>query len=148
MSLNAATLSLSAKTCALLLTIGLLSAGSIGSDGSVRAVEVLRTSQTWAGSPFTFPQGPSEIVGVTVELAPGGETGWHSHPVPSFAFVMAGTLEVELANGTVKRIQSGEAFSEVIDLEHNGRNVGHEPAKLIVFYAASREQAITLRTHP
>lgn len=137
-----------AKTCLLLLTIVPLSAESSESDASVRAVEVLRTSHTWAGSPFAFPQGPSEIIGVTVEIAPGGETGWHSHPVPSFVFVLAGTLEVKLASGAVKRIQSGEAFSEVIDMEHNGRNVGHEPVKLIVFYAASRGQSITLRTHP
>lgn len=36
---------------------------------------------------------------MTVDLDPGGETDWHSHQVPVHAYVLAGTLEVELEEG-------------------------------------------------
>jgi quercetin dioxygenase-like cupin family protein len=109
----------------------------------VRAVEVLRATHTWAHSPIEYPRGQSEVVGLAIEIAAGGETGWHSHPVPSFAYVVAGTIELKLASGAVKRFRSGEAFAEVIDVTHNGRNVGSDPVKLIVFYASTRGQPIT-----
>jgi quercetin dioxygenase-like cupin family protein len=130
----------------LLLILLPLLAHSTESEESVRAVEVLRTTRTWAHSPIEFPRGLTEVVGLSVEIAPGGETGWHSHPVPSFAYVVAGTIELTLASGAVKRFRSGEAFAEVIDVMHNGRNVGPERVKLIVFYASTRGQPITKKT--
>lgn len=129
----------------LLLTVLPLLVHSAEPRAPVRAVEVLRTSHTWAHSPIEFPLGQSEVVGLEIEIAPGGETGWHSHPVPSFAYVVAGIIELTLASGAVKRFRSGEAFAEVIDVAHNGRNVGPDRAKLIVFYASTRGQRITIQ---
>jgi quercetin dioxygenase-like cupin family protein len=132
---------------ALLLAMVLpLLAHSTEPDVSVRAVEVLRTTQTWAHSPIEFPRGQSEVIGLAIEIAPGGETGWHSHPVPSFGYVVAGTIELTLPSGAVKRFRAGEAFAEVIDVSHNGRNVGPDRVKLIVFYASTRGQPISKQT--
>lgn len=82
-------------------------------------------------------------MGLAIEIAPGTETHWHSHPVPSFAYVVAGTLEVKLSSGIAKRFRPGEAFAEVIDVTHQGRNVGPDWVKLIVFYASTRGLPIT-----
>ncbi len=38
---------------------------------------VLKTSQSWDGALLNYPQGQAEITGVRIEIAPGGETGWH-----------------------------------------------------------------------
>jgi quercetin dioxygenase-like cupin family protein len=132
----------------MLLLVLMRLAYSTGPGVPVRAVEVLRTTHTWAQSPIEFPQGQSEVVGLAIEIAAGGETGWHFHPVPSFAYVVAGTIELKLASGAVKRFRSGEAFAEVIDVAHNGRNVGPDPVKLIVFYASTRGRPITKHTKP
>ena len=80
-----------------------------------------------------------------IEIAPGGETGWHSHPVSSFGVVLEGELEVRLKTGEVKRIESGEALAEVVNTLHNGRNVGAVPVKIVVFYAGAVGQALTVR---
>ena len=80
-----------------------------------------------------------------VEIAPGGETGWHLHPVPSFGMLLEGELEVTLKDGTTKRIQTGEALAEVVDTWHNGRNVGLVPVKILVFYAGSVGQPLSIR---
>jgi quercetin dioxygenase-like cupin family protein len=61
---------------------------------------------------------------MVIEIAPGAETGWHSHSIPSFAFILEGELEVRLKNGSVNRLKAGEALAEVVNTLHNGRNVG------------------------
>jgi quercetin dioxygenase-like cupin family protein len=143
---NASVLGVPIKRALLLAMVLPLLAHSTKPEAPVRAVEVLRTTHTWAHSAIEFPRGQSEVVGLEIEIAPGGETGWHSHPVPSFAYVVAGTIELKLASGAVKRFRSGEAFAEVIDVAHNGRNVGPDRVKLIVFYASTRGQPIIRRT--
>jgi quercetin dioxygenase-like cupin family protein len=92
-----------------------------------------------------YPDGKAEITGVLVEIAPGGETGWHLHPVPSFGMILEGTLEVSLKNGSIKRLQAGDAIAEVVNTPHNGRNVGNIPVKLAVFYAGTVGQALSIK---
>ena len=70
-----------------------------------------------------------EVTALLVEVAPGAETGWHLHPVPSFAMVLDGALEITLKDGRTKRLHAGEALAEVIDTSHNGRNVGDGPVE-------------------
>lgn len=110
---------------------------ALDQSASVKVSTVLKTEASWDGKPIEYPSGKAEITGMVVEIAPGGETGWHLHPVPSFGMVLEGELEVQLKNGAVKRLKSGEALAEVINTLHNGRNVGSVPVKLIVFYAGS-----------
>jgi len=85
------------------------------------------------------------VTGMVVEIAPGGETGWHLHPVPSFGIVLEGELELQLISGAVKRLKAGEAVAEVVNTLHNGRNVGQVPVKLVVFYIGSVGQKQTVK---
>ena len=89
------------------------------------------------------PRGQAEITGLVIEIAPGAETGWHTHPVPSFALILEGTLEVQLKDGRNKQLRAGEAIAEVIGTPHNGKVIGDIPVKLIVFYAGSVGQSLT-----
>ena len=82
---------------------------------------------------------------MVIEIAPGASTGWHAHPVPSFAMVLEGTLEVTLKDGRTKRIGASEALFEVVDTLHNGRNVGKGPVKLVVFYAGAVGVPLTVK---
>ena len=80
-----------------------------------------------------------------IEIAVGGETGWHLHPVASFGMVLEGELEVSLKDGRSKRIKAGEALAEVVNTLHNGRNIGTVPVKLVVFYAGSEGQKLSVK---
>ncbi len=120
-----------------------LAALALDQSASVKVSPLLRTSDSWNGAPIVYPEGKAEITALWVEIAPGGETGWHRHAVPSFALLVEGTLEVTLKDGRCKRLQAGEALAEVIDTVHNGRNVGNTPVKLVVFYAGAVGQALT-----
>lgn len=110
---------------------------ALDQSAAVKVSTVLKADTSWDGKPIEYPSGQAEITGMVVEIAPGGETGWHLHPVPSFGMVLEGELEVELKNGAVKHLKSGEALVEVVNTLHNGRNVGAVPVKLVVFYAGA-----------
>lgn len=120
-----------------------LAAFALDQGASVKVIPLLKTGESWNGAPIVYPEGKAEITALWVEIAPGGETGWHRHAVPSFAMLLEGRLEVTLKDGRVKRLQAGEALAEVINTAHNGRNVGGTPVKLVVFYAGVAGQTLT-----
>ena len=121
-----------------------LGAQAIEQSQTVKVTQLLKTTQSWNGAPIKYPQGQAEVTSLMIEIAPGGETNWHEHPVPSFGVLLEGTLEVSLADGRKKLIKPGEALAEVIATAHNGRNVGKTPIKLIVFYAGAADKPVTV----
>lgn len=106
---------------------------------------LVKTTTSWDGAPLAYPTGTPEVTGVMIEIAPGAETGWHLHPVPCFAMMLQGTLDVALKDGRVNHLKPGDAFAEVVNTWHNGRNVGSDPAKLIVFYAGAQGLSLTVK---
>lgn len=118
---------------------------SLEQTASVKVSTVLKTASSWDGKPIEYPQGEAEVSGMVIEIAPGGETGWHLHPVPSFAMVMAGELEVQLKDGSKKRLVPGDALAEVVNTLHNGRNLGSVPVKLVVFYIGTTNQPLSVK---
>jgi quercetin dioxygenase-like cupin family protein len=117
---------------------------AIEPSSTVKVTPLLKTTQSWNGAPIKYPEGQAEITGLMIEIAPGGETNWHEHPVPSFGMLLEGTLEISLTDGRKKLMKAGEALAEVTATPHNGRNVGATPVKLIVFYAGAVDEKLTV----
>jgi len=115
---------------------------------AVKVTTLLKTETSWDGQPIVYPQGKAEITALQLEIAPGAETGWHLHPVPSFGMILEGELEVRLKDGKVNRLKAGDALVEVVNTLHNGRNVGKGPLKLVVFYAGTVGQTLTVKETP
>lgn len=104
-------------------------------SSGVTATVLKKTTVTGNGQKIVYPRTEqAEVTAMSVELAPGAETGWHQHPVPVYAYVLSGHLSVELANGPTLEFAPGEVVIEVVDTLHNGKNRGNEPVKLAVFY--------------
>ncbi|WP_257388761.1 cupin domain-containing protein [Tahibacter caeni] len=131
------------RFAAVLLAAVALPVFALEPNAQLKSTPLLKTTTSWDGKPLAWPAGRAEVTALLVEIAPGGETGWHRHPVPSFGYVLEGTLEVSLADGRRKRLNAGEALAEVVDTAHDGRNVGTQPLKLLVFYAGSAGTALT-----
>jgi quercetin dioxygenase-like cupin family protein len=109
----------------------------LGADyqGSVTATVVKKSQTTGNGQKIVYPvTDRAEVTAMTVDLASGAETGWHSHPIPVYAYVLSGVLDVELEDGQVITYRSGDAIIEVVNTLHNGRNQGPDPVRLAVFY--------------
>ncbi len=131
---------------ALLLASG--APGALDPTGTVKVTPLVKTTTTWNGKSIAYPSGTPEVTGLIVEIAPGGETGWHRHAIPSFALVLEGDLEVTTEDGAVNRAGPGSAFAEVVDTLHNGRNLGIVPVKLVVFYAGIAGQPVAEKMPP
>ncbi len=122
-----------------------LHAFALDQSVAVKVTELLKATNSWDDKPIVYPDGKAEITGLLVEIAPGAETGWHLHPIPSFGMVLEGTLEVTLKDGRVKALQAGDALAEVVNTTHNGHNIGNVPVKLVVFYAGTFGQNLTIK---
>jgi len=111
---------------------------------AIKATPLLKTTTSWDGQAITYPQGQAEITGMIVEIAPGAETGWHQHPVPSFGLIMQGEILVELQNGQSRLMHTGEMVAEVANTLHNGKNIGTVPVRIAVFYAGAKGVPLTV----
>lgn len=118
---------------------------AIEANEKIKVTPVLKTQNTWINQAINYPTGKAEITGQVVEIAPGAETGWHSHPVPSFGYIIEGELEVHFKSGEIKHLKAGESAAEAVNLLHNGKNTGKSPVKLIVFYAGTAENKTTIK---
>lgn len=127
----------------LLILLFQSSAFALEQSDAVSVTTILKTQTTWDGAPIVYPEGQAEVTGMLVEIAVGAQTGWHLHPVPSFAVIVEGELEVHLKNGEVKKLKAGDGLAEVVNTLHNGHNVGTVPVKLFVFYTGVAGQSLS-----
>jgi quercetin dioxygenase-like cupin family protein len=101
----------------------------------VRATKILTSTTAANGQKLSYLKtGNPEVTAMIVEIPPGGETGWHVHAEPVYAYVLDGSVTVEMEGGRKYEFRKGDAIFEVRDTPHNGRNNGDCTAKLIVFY--------------
>ena len=115
--------------------------------GDVQARVVLKTKNTSNGQPIAYLKMDNpEVTVMTVELPPGAETGWHTHPVPVYAYVLSGSLTIELEDKKISLFQEGDAIIEVVNTRHCGKNTGDVPVKLIVFYTGAENLPNVIRT--
>ena len=116
-------------------------------DSGVKATLILKTTTTTGNYPAKYlnTQVP-EITAMKVEIKPGAETGWHSHAVPLYAYVLEGDLTVEIKGGNTYHFTAGDAIVEVVNIPHNGKNLGTTPVTLIVFYTGETGTPNTVMT--
>ena len=107
-------------------------------QSGVQSETLLRTSTSWDDEPYeSYPSSQRELSVLKITLAPHTQLEWHSHPMPSAAYIVAGELTVERKkDGQKRRFTAGQAVSETVDICHRGV-AGSEPVVLIVFYAGS-----------
>jgi quercetin dioxygenase-like cupin family protein len=82
-------------------------------------------------------RGLSDTVVRTLTIAPGGDTGWHSHPGPVFALVSAGTGSLYFAADptfTPTVYPAGTGFVEAGGDVHIFRNEGAVDLELTVMF--------------
>lgn len=136
-----------------LLVGGLLllpfAAGAAGYDAGVQGKVILQTETMSNGAPIRYTDTDRPKVTVmTVDIAPGARTGWHSHPVAVYAYVLSGWLTVEIEGGKTIEFKEGEAIIEVVNTLHNGINKGNVPVKLVVFYLGGKNIPNVIKADP
>ena len=98
---------------------------------------VVKATSTASGQKLQYPQTDKpEIESVLIEIAPGGESGRHMHPVPTYVYVVEGTLTVEMDDGSPREYAAGSGFLESVNTWHNGKNIGQAPVKVLVVFVS------------
>ena len=98
---------------------------------------VVKATATASGQKLQYPQTDKpEIESVLIEIAPGGESGRHMHPVPTYVYVVEGTLTVEMDDGSPREYAAGSGFLESVNTWHNGKNLGQAPVKVLVVFVS------------
>ena len=95
---------------------------------------LLDSGTTIIGDRIAYPPGTAKITAAIVTVPPGGETGWHTHAVPLYAYMLDGSLTVDYGDKGTRTYNSGDSVLEAINWPHNGRNLGTVPVRLLAVY--------------
>jgi quercetin dioxygenase-like cupin family protein len=113
---------------------------------TVHATPLLSATTTASGQPIEYPRTDKPLVTMLlVEIPPGAETGWHKHPVPCYAYILSGSVTVELEGGRSNTFHAGQAFAETVNTMHNGKNTGTEPVKIVMTAIGEQKEPIVIR---
>ena len=105
----------------------------------IKIETLLKTDTTSIGQRILYPNFKDDEVTISkVTIPPGRSTGWHKHEIPVFAYVLQGTLTVEVENHKTLQFSENSSFAEVINTFHNGTNRGKEDVVLIAFYLGGK----------
>jgi len=78
------------------------------------------------------------------EVAPGGSSGKHRHPVDTFVYVLDGTLTWEQEGQGSRTLNAGEVVQEVPGGIYNVRNTGTSPVTLLVVSLGEKDQPFSV----
>jgi quercetin dioxygenase-like cupin family protein len=135
----------------LILGLALTASGALAEESykpAVKVKRILQTTTTTSGDPIQYPTfSDPEVQTLIVEIPPGGETGWHTHPVPAYAYVLAGTIEVESEGGAKRIYKAGDSFAEMVNHKHDGRVVGAETARILMIVTGEKGAPFSVRTN-
>jgi quercetin dioxygenase-like cupin family protein len=95
---------------------------------------VLSGNQTIIDQTIAYPAGTPNVTAAVVTIPVGGHTGWHTHAVPLFAYVMEGKLSVDYGTKGVKVLEPGTGILEAMDWPHNATNIGDVPVRILAVY--------------
>lgn len=77
-------------------------------------------------------------------LAPGAVTPKHKHPGEEFAYILEGTVVLEVEGQPARTLQAGEAVIVPAGTPHLARNAGSGPVKILSTYVIDQGQPIAI----
>ncbi len=140
------------KRIFLLATILLLSvnvgakSAAKNSKAKIEVAQLVKTTKSWNGAGLpNYPQGQPEITILRIKIPVGAKLPMHEHPVINAGVLLSGELTVKTVNGKILYLKAGDPIVEVVDTWHYGINEGKQPAEIIVFYAGTIGEKITIK---
>ena len=113
-------------------------------EAEPRISPLLASGQTVTGEAINYPAGAAaKITALVLTLQPGEETGWHTHGVPAFGYMLEGELSVEYTDKTVRTYKAGDALLEAMSVGHNGRNSGSGRLRILAVFMGAEGKTIS-----
>jgi quercetin dioxygenase-like cupin family protein len=139
------------RTMGIGLAVGLaglsVALGAAMAQQGAKVTPILDSGVTMTGQAIQYPSGKPKILVQTGELAPGAETGNHSHPFPQMTYILQGEVELVFADGSKYRYKAGDALIDAVDTLHTAKNIGSGPAKFLVVAVGEEGKSTTMRPH-
>lgn len=107
--------------------------------------KLTQSANSWDGKLLpAYPSQQPQITILRIRIAPGAKLPLHHHPVINAGVLLSGQLSIETANGDKLHLKAGDPIVETVNTVHYGVNDGNVPAEIIVVYAGTVDQAITV----
>jgi quercetin dioxygenase-like cupin family protein len=120
---------------AVLFALGAATALALQPAPKPQFTELLSTGKTVMGEPIVYPKGtPAKLTAGIVTMAPGAETGWHTHGVPLVGLILDGELTVDYGDKGQRTYKAGQSLAEAINIPHSGKNTGSGVMRLFAIY--------------
>ena len=102
----------------------------------IKSETLLHSSSAWNGVPYeAYSKGAVELSVLRITIPPHSKLKWHTHPMPTAAYIVSGQITIEQKGVPNKRrFLAGEVVPETVNTLHRGIT-GERPVVLIVFYA-------------
>lgn len=105
---------------------------------------LLQRNESWDGMLYkAYPAGPPELTLIRLKIPAHTRLPWHTHPMPSVAYILSGELTVRARKEWAYRtLGPGQTLAEMVDTDHFG-STGNTPVELLVFYAGSPDMPLS-----
>ena len=102
----------------------------------IKSETLLHSSSAWNGVSYeVYSKSAVELSVLRVTIPPHSKLKWHTHPMPSAAYIVSGEITIEQLGVNKKRpFVAGEVVPETVNILHRGI-AREQPVVLIVFYA-------------
>jgi quercetin dioxygenase-like cupin family protein len=95
---------------------------------------LLSGNQTIIDQTIAYPEGTPKVTAAIVVIPPGKDTGWHTHAVPLFVYILEGEVTVDYGSKGMKVYKAGEALLEAENWPHNGMNTTDALVRIFAVY--------------
>jgi quercetin dioxygenase-like cupin family protein len=92
-----------------------------------------------------YERGKPEITILKIVIPPGARIPLHKHPMINAGILLTGNLTVTAQDNQTLHLKAGDAIVEVVDKWHYGKNEGNEPAEIVVFYAGTVGEPLSIK---
>jgi len=82
-------------------------------------------------------KGTTQSSTIVYEIEPGCRLGWHTDATEESQYIIAGTGELHLEDGSIHKVGPGSVFVLPTPLRHDLVNVGSETLRAVAFFAAA-----------
>ena len=95
-------------------------------------------SVRWAGAFAAYGgHGTTASSTIVYEIEPGGPLGWHTDPTEETQYILAGTGELRMEDGSKYKVRPGSVFVIPTPVRHDLANTGSETLRAVAFFAAA-----------
>ena len=121
-----------------------LTSFAIENANNIKVTKLIETDTSWEKTKIIYPKGDTKITALLVEMQPQAKMQMHHHEVPSFGYILEGTIRVQSESNDIKTFSKGDVVIEMINKKHSGFNPGDTVTKFIVFYMGTENLKNTI----